>query len=309
MTDNLLRAALAQYDFRAPQATLLRHNENETYCVTDGGKKYVLRIHRPAAGFSLGTFGVDSHSKEMLESEMQILEALSESDIPVQRPVRNRSGAHVTLSEDAPVTVLEWLEGPTLDDFEPDESDCLAAGAMAARMHRFFRAHPQLNALPRYRYDHELIDRLSDRLSQGQTEDVQIRIMLDALAAIREHTLKMQEKEGGFGLIHADLSRGNLVRTARGIAPIDFCLCGYGSRHMDLGSLVSNFKPHLTASLLKGYSDESGETVTEKDAAPFLAQQVLLFIAAHLRESAVWDWYPKAMDRWCKTLFLPLING
>ena len=309
MSDEILRGALAQYDFHVPKAMLLRHNENETYLVTDGDKKFVLRIHRPAMGFSLETFGAASHSPEMLESEMKIVEALSAGNLPVQKPLRNRDGGLVTSEDGVPVTVLEWLEGPTLDDFEPDDSDCEQAGAMAARMHRFFRAHPELNALPRYRYDHELIDRLSARIASAEAEDAQIRIMLDALAFIRAHTLKMQETEGGFGLIHADLSRGNLVRTERGIAPIDFCLCGHGSRHMDLGALVANFKPHLSAALLRGYSAESGETVTEKDAAPFLAQQVLLFIASHLKESAAWDWYTEALDRWCRTLFLPLAEG
>ena len=48
-----VREILAQYPFRDPEIRFLRRNENEVFAVRDGAERFVLRIQRPAEGFSL----------------------------------------------------------------------------------------------------------------------------------------------------------------------------------------------------------------------------------------------------------------
>ncbi len=52
--------ALSLYAFKDPTYALIRHNENQTYKVTDAGGQYVLRIHQPIQGFS-NEFLQDGH--------------------------------------------------------------------------------------------------------------------------------------------------------------------------------------------------------------------------------------------------------
>ena len=97
--EHLLQEALAHYEFREPRAEFIRHNENATYKLTDAItlNQYVLRIHQSSDSFSLEVFGLQQHRAELLESEMQILLRIGAyTDIPVQRPVRNRDGQLVT---------------------------------------------------------------------------------------------------------------------------------------------------------------------------------------------------------------------
>jgi Ser/Thr protein kinase RdoA (MazF antagonist) len=47
--DKKIEGILLQYGITRPEATLLRHNENRTYKVTDKstGNTYLLRVHDP----------------------------------------------------------------------------------------------------------------------------------------------------------------------------------------------------------------------------------------------------------------------
>ena len=65
--------ALDQYAFTDPQTEFIRHNENITYKITDGTKRYELRIHKPAEGFSLGIYKAGDSRTAYLESEMLLV--------------------------------------------------------------------------------------------------------------------------------------------------------------------------------------------------------------------------------------------
>ena len=82
---------LAQYPFRDPEIRFLRRNENEVFAVRDGAERFVLRIQRPAEGFSLRPLYGEMSPVVYLDGELDLLEFLREcAEFPVQQPVRNR---------------------------------------------------------------------------------------------------------------------------------------------------------------------------------------------------------------------------
>ena len=86
-----VREILAQYPFRDPEIRFLRRNENEVFAVRDGAERFVLRIQRPAEGFSLRPLYGETSPAVYLDGELDLLEFLREcAEFPVQQPVRNR---------------------------------------------------------------------------------------------------------------------------------------------------------------------------------------------------------------------------
>lgn len=300
-----LREALAAYGLDGAEATLLRHNENATYHVVRGGREYVLRIHAPRPGFALEMFGVDRHGREKLEGELAMLRALAEGGLPVQRPVENRAGEGVTTLQGGDcATLLTWLEGDAVRDVT--EEIAQDAGRLAARIQRQLAA---LNGLDRYRYDEALLERLRVLLAEGDAEGAFADGMSDiaaALDAIRAHMADLRAGGNTFGLIHADFSKGNLIQTKVGLAPIDFCLSGYGFHAQDLGGLVADFGDKWRVAIIRGYADVTGVPVDERSVDLFVALGVLLFLGSHWRSARGEDWFPGALLRWRRTLFRPL---
>ena len=73
------------------------------------------------------------------------------------------------------------------------------------------------------------------------------------------------------GIVHSDLSPSNMIITERGIAPIDFCLCGFGHYYMDLGSLYTHFpKPDKRQRMMEGYRESFPGEIETKYISRFL---------------------------------------
>ena len=303
-----LREALAAYGMDGAEAALLRHNENATYHVASGGREYVLRVHEPRPGFALEMFGVDRHGRGKLEGEIAMLRALSEGGFPVQRPVENRAGECVTVLDRGDcATLLTWIEGETISDLT--EEIARDAGQLAARMHLFLNERSDLHGINRYRYDESLLVTLRALLLKGDEAGAFGDGMADishALNAIGARMALLRARGNGFGLIHADLSKGNLIGTKKGLAPIDFCLSGYGFFAQDVGGLTADFGDRFRCALLAGYADTWGCAPDETSVDAFVALGVLLFIGSHWRGVMGEDWFLDTLARWRSTLFRPL---
>jgi len=77
--DKLLQEALSFYSFKNSKIMFLRHNENITYKIEDIKKQYVLRIHKPVDGFSLGILSNEGEKQEYIQSEMLLLDYLQKN--------------------------------------------------------------------------------------------------------------------------------------------------------------------------------------------------------------------------------------
>jgi Ser/Thr protein kinase RdoA (MazF antagonist) len=119
MSDQLLNQALSLYSLDNPSAQLIRRNEIITYMVSDGAEKYVLRIHKPADGFSLGIFDCRNQFNR-IKNELEIINRLKAgTGLLLQSPVRTACGDPVgRLQGDIPVSLLSWIDGETLEKTE-----------------------------------------------------------------------------------------------------------------------------------------------------------------------------------------------
>ncbi|MEK8216327.1 phosphotransferase enzyme family protein [Paenibacillus sp. FSL L8-0463] len=255
--------ALALYSISEPAIEYIRHNENMTFKVTDtsDGKQYLLRIHKPATA---GLFGIQ-HTLEGLQSEMYLLQGLSQKNLRVQKPSVNRAGQFVseyTANEfgSCYATLLEWIEGSTLTLQEDNIGQIVfALGEKLADLHHFSR-ESALPALTRPVYDAARIDRAIEELRYGIEASLYSQEHYEIIKEVLEYVkgqLRDLDTQQEWGLIHADVQLGNVIITNEGPCYIDFGLFGYGYYLFDLGSASSILPSELRQTLLLGYASRS----------------------------------------------------
>jgi len=265
----LARKVLESYSFTDPVLEFMRHNENMTYKITDRGNSctFLLRIHKPVTE---GLFGIQ-HTLEGLKSETALLQELGLNRVfGVQMPVANRFGEYVTVChlEDMGAaafyaTLLEWIDGDTFRHEEKNLDEIVyAIGVNLARFHRFTRASAVLKDLHRPVYGSEKIDNTLEKLRHGVEVDLYSRehygIMTEVLAQVKGFMRELDSQEGAWGLIHADIQRGNIVITESGEPCfIDFCLSGYGYYLFDIGSASTKIESKQRDIFLKGYTSQT----------------------------------------------------
>lgn len=325
--DKLLKEALSYYSFENPEIIYLRHNENITYKIKDNEKNYVLRIHKPVDGFSLGILSNEGNMQKFIQSEMVLLEYLHKNaELEIQKPVRNKNLQLVSvLGDSTPVTVLEWIQGVTLSDTEITFETAEKIGSTAAHLHlaaknmkiaeEGYLILEGINGkINRYQYRQQILKKITDELkiaeSKGHIDSRYINIILNAVEKIKKRMDELCKTPGTMGFIHADLSMSNMILTAdNGIAPIDFSLSGVGFYYMDIGMMLSAFNDkNIRRCIKNGYEKEMKTKIPMRYIEAFFAFGVILFIACQHNKVYMEEWFYKAMERWCNTIFTPLIN-
>ena len=315
-TGDMLEQALDRYALDHPQAELIRHNENMTYKIDGGNKRYVLRIHKPVQGFSPGVFEGTGRAA-FIKGELDILSDLGRaSGLIVQRPVRGKDGGLVQMIPDGtPITLLEWVEGNTVEAVEQTPEICRDIGALAAKMHLFFEEKAACGKeYHRYAYDQAVLSPLADRIRAANRRkfiaDQQQRVILNALDEM--HT-RFDELDGLHRkiLVHGDLSKSNMIVMAEGgITPIDFSLSGYSHFYMDIGGLFGHItKWEDRRHILEGYEAYRSCELSVRYLEPYFALQVILFIACQYERAAGWEWFEGKLEQWSNEIFSPLAEG
>ena len=94
----LAKRALEEYDYSDYSLMFIRHSDNVTFKVEGSNlDSYLLRIHIPITD-AMGAHGTDSN---MVLSELLWLEALSrDTNLVLQKPIRNRAGDFITQVEE-----------------------------------------------------------------------------------------------------------------------------------------------------------------------------------------------------------------
>ena len=315
LINQLANEALSLYPFYNPVIELIRHNENATYKVKDikSGKQFVMRIHRPIDGFSLGVFGVTGHSVIYLQSELDIITTFRKyTDIPMQAPLRNKYGNLVTvLSDNTPVTVLEWVDGDIIEKAEITNEILFNIGEMTAKMHQYSICNHRSLNFKRYSYDRSILPRIGAKIAlAADKENISIEQSRSILSSLGEISRRMDELDlliNSKGIVHSDLSKSNMILHNNKIVPIDFCLCGYSYYYMDLGSLFATFSENNERNMIiNGYQSILKREINPWYIEPFFALQVILFIAFQYEKASQGEWFQAAMERWCRDIFEPL---
>ncbi len=257
----LARIALRHYDLVDPAAEFLRHNENLTFRVAAAGgrERYLLRLHRPAPSNFL------VQSRGSLESELLWLEALGhETDIAVQRPIRNRRSQMVTaiapIGETAPLlcSLLTWIEG---EPFRQEAADAPQVagrlGELLARLHDHASRWVLPPGFTRVTFGPEFLKRtvmlLKGGVEQGLIGPRDYAVLDETAERVRSIIARLPRDRRWWGVIHADLQGGNILVHNDDIRAIDFSLCGFGHYLFDLGIALPCVKSHLRGPLLEGY--------------------------------------------------------
>jgi Ser/Thr protein kinase RdoA (MazF antagonist) len=308
-----LLEALSLYQLNDSFAELIRHNENATWKVTDGGKAYVLRIHKPREGFSQSIF--PQNKEAALRGELRILAELhAQGDIPVQIPVENLKGDTLTkLNGGEYATLLTWLEGSTLDNTETTPELMHEVGRMTAFMHNCFQTCSELPTSAGHDYDKMLMDRMTGKFQDMEQANIispnYVQGMTGCLLEIKRRMAELDRMDHMFGVVHSDLSKSNMLLCGRSVAPIDFGLWGYGYFYMDLGSLAAHYtEPWQQAAIFEGYESVTNTRVIRRYVDPFICLGILLYVCTFGESVYMEEWFQGALERWTNTFFLPILG-
>lgn len=297
------------YNFKNPEFIFIRHNENMTYEVRDGENKYLLRIHNAADGLNFSFQCGDTPRSEFVKSEIELLLKLySDSNIPVQRPVANKYGEYVTKLESGDyATILSWFEGETLKNIPITNEIVYQIGVLIARLQN---DTSRFEHIKRYSYDEIMLDRVSAEFKIAyEREHINKRHYDCMISYLNEFTKMLKKEKRNFILVHADVSKSNLIYHENQIVPIDFSLSGYALPEMDLSDMLCDMNDNsLKPYLLDGYKSVSKFEISDLRLDAYSAFSVAMYIAYHHEKFYMDEKSQKSLDRWTDTIFQPVIE-
>jgi Ser/Thr protein kinase RdoA (MazF antagonist) len=221
--------------------------------------QYLVRVHRNTDRTPLS-----------IEAELSWLDALSqESAVTVQRPHRSPTGKRIIVVDGPrvpapyPITVLSWLKGRTLAQDRRSPHHFTQLGRLVAKLHNHSQSYGPPSALERPVYCADSLFGSNGRLWDPEYGDLTSEAR-DDLQRLHERLSAVEEQLGNsgelFGIIHSDLSFGNVLFTSQEAMPIDFDECGFGCYLFDLAVILAGpwqrpgFQARCNA-LLHGYRE------------------------------------------------------
>lgn len=305
----MIEEALMNYNFMHPETVFIRHNENMTYEISDGDEKYLLRIHKEAEGLDFSMSYGDTPRHIFIESEIELLRKLHDiGSIKIQYPIRNIAGEYVTHLESGDlVTVLSWLDGDNLVITTITEELVYQIGQMIGKLHN---ATAQISSVKRCCYDEVFIDRVSNEIRKAYEVKHLEEQSYELIEKVLNHIKRiLAEEKQNFILIHDDLSKSNIIYDKGNLSPIDFSLSGYGIPEMELGEIISSLhKDEYIPSLVAGYESIGNRKINNSYIKAFTALSIILYIVIHHNKVYKDEKFVKTMDRWCNTIFTPVIT-
>ena len=218
-----------------------------------------MRIHR-------------TKTRTAVESELAWLEALAhETIVSVQMPQRSLCGEMMALRKQVgvpgpyPVTVLSWLDGQILSQDRRSPHHFYRLGQLVVKLHHHAQRWTPSFELDRPFYDSTSVLRTDDVFGETGVSYKQLPAEIQGdLHTLHEQLQEVEQRFGKnperFGLIHSDLSFGNVLFTADAVLPIDFDDCGFGYYLYDLAVILAGpwerpgFQQRCEA-LLQGYRE------------------------------------------------------
>jgi Ser/Thr protein kinase RdoA (MazF antagonist) len=260
----VIEAALAQWGLTGAPATLAAQRENQVWRVTTPSGALALRLHRP---------GLRTPSE--LTSELALM-AIAPGG---PQPVPSRAGQMLELVGDTAVTVLTWIDGPTMG--EPaamTPASCQALGRAIARLHLAADAWTPPPGFTRPAWDADgligaapLWGRFWDNPHLSQSD---CALLIRARAKAAHRLSSVQKYPGGgrrpgaappseagpadYGLIHADAVADNVILRGGDAILIDYDDSGWGWRLFDLATTLNRLDREpvsgpLSDAFLQGY--------------------------------------------------------
>jgi Ser/Thr protein kinase RdoA (MazF antagonist) len=266
-----------QYNLSAnTTCRLLKTGINDSYLITDGQDKYVLRI-----------YSLNWRTEKEIEEEIRLLNLLKDNNIPVSYPLTDRVGTYIH-SFDAPEgkrfgVLFTFAKGEKLLNF-PAELH-YKAGEIMARMHQL-----TLNFnIERVNYTARVIledsfNQLKKFLPEGNPE-------MDFMVMAQQYLLKEFEHfntaDLRSGATHMDIWFDNMsIDKDAGITLFDFDFCGNGWLCYDIAYYILQVNStekdeaeckQKTEAFLDGYEFITKISDEEKRIIPMLGVSLYFF--------------------------------
>ncbi|MFC5803206.1 phosphotransferase enzyme family protein [Streptomyces formicae] len=291
---------LEHYAIPVHRMRLLQYEDNAVYLVEGDGARHVLRmsVH-------------EGRSPQEQASELAWMDSLiSGKAVIAPKPVPTRSTGMVTSLTlprwPEPVTsvVFEWIPGRS----SPASLSASAAeqlGRITANLHgHAMRYRPAVDFVrPDWGYA-EIFEggaALTDPVACDRLSTTEEALLLHVCRTVRERLPERTHHE--WGLIHADLHRGNLVATPNDdVAVIDFDDCGYGYYMLDVATVLSSFLrtcdpeeyPKFAERYVHGYRSVREFPPSMERLSEFLVMRdmIILNFVMSSRNEAVLGWGP-----------------
>jgi Ser/Thr protein kinase RdoA (MazF antagonist) len=263
----LARQALAAYRLEEDQLefirrmVFIRHGDTITYRVEmPAGSNYLLRLHIPVTQ-SMGTHGADYNA---VSSELLWLEALcQDTDLVLPQPIRNRFGALVTevsfpeAGEKTHCTLLRWVDGDFYRRELETEDTSFQIGKIAAKLHN----HASQWRIPEgftrpdrdISYFEKVLQGIQPAVVDGRIRTSDYEILETSVHLLMEQLHGASKDRQVFGLMHADMHKGNMLLHQGQIRLIDFSFCAFGNFLFDLAICMADMKKDLHPAFLAGY--------------------------------------------------------
>ncbi|WP_405154933.1 phosphotransferase enzyme family protein [Paenibacillus sp. FSL K6-0108] len=317
---------ISHYSIVKPSVSFIRHNENLTYQVVDEstGQKYLLRIHKAAFASMTGI----QHTRPALEAEMNLLHELrATSPLRVQTPVRNTSEEWVSVlldetGEEICCTVLEWIEGRDIKQGERlTTAEIHDSGVQLQILHQYGRRpegppkpQAQEGVRPAYGSIKEnlvMLEQLEEGVRRGIFTPEDFDLIRETFKNINGQLETYPRTAETWGVIHGDITRGNLLVTDQGISMIDFCLYGYGYYLFDAGGAALIFNREERDVFLSGYTEHTGP-LTKRDIRlmeGFMLIFTFGYFAFQMENESRYEWMRERMPLICSKFCKPYLQN
>lgn len=260
-------AALDRFGLAADaQIEFVKQRENTVFRITDPSGAYAMRIHR------------HGHRQDAeIRSEILLMERLYEAALPISEVIRTVTGEPFATVPDQhgnqlQIDVQRWVaDSAHFDDStltwqgagETTPADFTDFGRLCGQFHRVSAGMGPIEGYQRDAWD---LDGLvgaaplwgaPERLA---TEPQQARTILEARGFIADRLAELGTDEQYYGVIHADFTPENVLRSPAGLTLIDFDDFGEGWWAFDLATTLFWYSQHpsyeeFKLALLTGYQE------------------------------------------------------
>ena len=251
---DLARAHLVRWGLEGARTTVLSTRHNATFRVEAAAGRWALRLARP--GYQ---------TDRALESELAFLAHVAACGVSAPVPVAGRDGALIQVLSGAGVpgerraSLFEWVAGTRR--LRPGADQLRATGALVARLHEAAGSFRPPAWFERKRFDLEGL--LGGAAGwPRETMDAGLGPGREAVARAAARVGPVLDAVGhgpeAFGVIHADVNRGNVRFPGRGrpAAILDFDDMGFGHWALDLATALGRWVASgAHRHVLEGYAE------------------------------------------------------
>jgi Ser/Thr protein kinase RdoA (MazF antagonist) len=318
--EEVVQAVLTYYDLQDAQLTFLGQSQNTTFRVETPTKDtFLLRLHRgiEEVGDSLQAVWREPF---VIQSELLWLNAIAQdTDLTVPQPVKNRLGEWVTSMTrtewEAPLSssLLRWVDGEHLEG-EPTAQHIRQLGLLMAHLHQHSSHWVSPVGFSRPTHDVEPLKAATSQLGvlvqNGTISLDDYQVFQEATLHVQAFMAQLHQTRDTWGIIHADLHRGNYILYGEEIRPIDFSRCGFGFYLYDMGGSLGDIEASLRWHFFEGYSTIRTLPANYQSTveAFFIGSTVenFAFLSANPQEH---EWLSRAVPYVVEKNFLPYLRG